>query len=398
MFQRSAEKSAHVFNLNFLLDEVMGTWDSHRLDWDAFERNAEFQPLNIIASSVQPLEPVILRRGDHYRTLDQLLKCIRASMTVPGITGRPLSVSTGSNISTIEPNTPHYLKHAANDTSFRRAMRKFQKIVISAGYNSTSAISRVWQDEADEIRKDLQQHHRRDHADGKNGSSSRLLVDALMCEPIPYRSACMDNATHVIILRTRPDPAITLGKGPGLYERMIAARFFRQYGESEAATWLLDLQHQRIYAEDLLLTNEASKGPLDGVAVCVAPDQYQSRYSSTDQGLEFMTQTRNVHILPIAPVKQAASASLKSGPGNMDASSEVGQLELDRALILQGMREGAARVFELFGPVMNLRQETIDDLMETILPITTLQTSLSLDEYRRNNRGPVEEASFPKHA
>ena len=66
------------------------------------------------------------------------------------------------------------------------------------------------------------------------------LVDALMAEPIPYRSAAEDGATHIIVLRTRPDPSPILGKGPESMKRLF--RFFalfwhRRYAESEAANF-----------------------------------------------------------------------------------------------------------------------------------------------------------------
>jgi hypothetical protein len=50
------------------------------------------------------------------------------------------------------------------------------------------------------------------------------LVDAFLCEPLPYRSAVLDGASHVIVLRTRPDPCPVLGKGPGVFEKLIAKR------------------------------------------------------------------------------------------------------------------------------------------------------------------------------
>lgn len=80
--------------------------------------------------------------------------------------------------------------------------------------------------------------------------SSPLLCDALLCEPIPYRSAVREGATHCIVLRSRPEPCHVLGKGPGVYEQLIARRFFNQYNATDAVDWMMSLQHQRVYAED----------------------------------------------------------------------------------------------------------------------------------------------------
>jgi hypothetical protein len=38
-----------------------------------------------------------------------------------------------------------------------------------------------------------------------------VLADALIFEPIPFRSAVEDGCTHVVTLRTRPDGAEVLG-------------------------------------------------------------------------------------------------------------------------------------------------------------------------------------------
>ena len=51
------------------------------------------------------------------------------------------------------------------------------------------------------------------------------IADACLCEPLPYRSAVDDGASHVIVLRTRPDPCHVLGKGPGVFEKFIATRY-----------------------------------------------------------------------------------------------------------------------------------------------------------------------------
>jgi predicted patatin/cPLA2 family phospholipase len=86
----------------------------------------------------------------------------------------------------------------------------------------------------------------------KNHTSSlSYLCDAFLCEPIPYRSAIAEGATHVIVLRTKPDPCRILGKKPGVYEQLIGRRFFQRYTSiTNAGDWLMNLQHHRIYAED----------------------------------------------------------------------------------------------------------------------------------------------------
>ena len=38
------------------------------------------------------------------------------------------------------------------------------------------------------------------------------IADAFLTEPMPFRPAAKENCTHIIVLRTRPDPSPTLGK------------------------------------------------------------------------------------------------------------------------------------------------------------------------------------------
>ena len=64
------------------------------------------------------------------------------------------------------------------------------------------------------------------------------MTDALVYEPIPYRSALKENCTHVIVLRTRPDGVAVLGK-TSLVERVMVSRFFgRKQHLPELVHWM----------------------------------------------------------------------------------------------------------------------------------------------------------------
>lgn len=56
--------------------------------------------------------------------------------------------------------------------------------------------------------------------------ASEPMCDALMFEPIPYRSALKEGATHVLVLRTRPDEVKVTGK-ISIIEKLNYKRFFR---------------------------------------------------------------------------------------------------------------------------------------------------------------------------
>lgn len=55
---------------------------------------------------------------------------------------------------------------------------------------------------------------------------SEPLCDALLFEPIPYRSALAEGCTHVLVFRTRPDGVSVTGK-LSLVEKLTYRRFFR---------------------------------------------------------------------------------------------------------------------------------------------------------------------------
>ena len=53
----------------------------------------------------------------------------------------------------------------------------------------------------------------------------------------------------------------------GVFERVIAKRYFQKYNELKALEWLKTLQHAVLYAKDILLLNEAALGNEQGVQV-----------------------------------------------------------------------------------------------------------------------------------
>jgi len=56
--------------------------------------------------------------------------------------------------------------------------------------------------------------------------ASEPLCDALLFEPIPYRSALSEGCTHILVFRTRPDGVSVTGK-LSFVEKLTYRRFFR---------------------------------------------------------------------------------------------------------------------------------------------------------------------------
>jgi predicted patatin/cPLA2 family phospholipase len=326
-------KRYDVFNLDFLLERVM----SHiqPLDWDTFVANNKVQPLNIVATSIRSFQSVVMSyEGGHFHDMASLMKCIRSSMSVPGVTGGLLGlVSISTEDKTGVPKHPIHITERKKGQPYflLDGRRGDDEDDMPERFASKKAIPADWDIEP--------------------------LVDGLVSEPIPYRSAITDGATHVVALRTRPDPCPTLGKPVGVYEKFIARRFFKKHKEPLAMKYMMDLQHHYLYAEDVVRLNEAAKGPPEGVSI----------------------NNNQVHILPIAP--------------GMDCS-EVQQLEMDRFALLEGMRDGARRAFQVFLPALrqmegdvvsswtggegeekDLVTKDIEVLVDAIFPLHELKTS-----------------------
>ena len=125
------------------------------------------------------------------------------------------------------------------------------------------------------------------------------LADAMLFEPIPYRAALAEGATHVLVLRTRPDGvnlvrerlalalaitltltlaltlalalALALSPDPSpsphtdlnqvrkqaIIEKLISHRFFRRkQGLPRMAKHMEQQRHRILYAEDILRLNQ----------------------------------------------------------------------------------------------------------------------------------------------
>ena len=151
------------------------------------------------------------------------------------------------------------------------------------------------------------------------------FADALIFEPIPFRSAVDDGCTHVVALRTRPDGSEILGKkASGFYEKWVAKRFLKHTNKcSAAALHMIRLDHIKQYAEDLLILNEGSASR-DGVLV---PPNGKGG-------------GRRVHLLPVAPPATCA---------------EVDTLASSRSELVRGLKDGFSQAWDILGGDLTYR-------------------------------------------
>ncbi|KAL7480569.1 hypothetical protein ACHAW6_011191 [Cyclotella cf. meneghiniana] len=248
IFRRNHGKP--VLDLSYLLKTTIQ--ENKPLDWDTFEKMQKVQPLKVMASGLKSLKAVIMdmERGS-FRNLKELARCMHASCLLPGVAGPVMNLRNG------------------NSTMLGPAM--FARNKVQGDYEP--------------------------------------MADALMFEPLPFRPAISEGATHVICLRSRPDGVDVTGKS-SLFERLIVRRFFiRKNKLQEAYLYMKKHLHKKRYAEDVIILNEAAH-------------DVKRTYSDTSKP----------HLLPIAVP-----------PG----SPEVTRLETSREAIFEGVRRGFARAYDV---------------------------------------------------
>lgn len=254
-----------VLNLDYLLDNTLckqkplsETFWKHQVD--------KTMELKVIASGLLTEQPVVLSAAsNNFQTTPELALCLKASMAMPGITGEVIRLRDNQ--------------------------------VLSGNIATT-----WWRDYSGRWDNNLT-------------AGSEPLLDALIYEPIPYRSAVNENCTDILVLRTRPDNITVTGKA-GLVTKLIGARFFgRKQGLPNLQKWMNDMQHRLRYAEDMLVLNEANKE-----TIREAKGHYRYTTGQTYHSLFTIA-------LP-------------------STSSEVTRMETNRSVILLNMRDGFASAFD----------------------------------------------------
>lgn len=233
-----------VLSLDFLLKKTMQ--EDKPLDWGKFEKMQSRQPLKIVASNLAQQKSVIMDiENGSFDNLADMAKCIHASCLLPGIAGPLMNLDTDTN-----------------------------ELMLG----------------------------------NKMTGKSEPLADGLFFEPLPYRSAIKEGATHVVVFRTRPDGTDVTGK-PSIFEKLILRRFFlRKNKLPDVYTYLRQYRHKHLYGRDVLALNE------------------MARDMDRDYGDD-----RAPHVMTVA-----------IPPG----SPEVSRLETGREAIFEGVRRGFARAYD----------------------------------------------------
>lgn len=302
IFRRNNGKP--VLDLNYLLNTTMQ--ENKPLDWETFEEMQKVQPLKVMASGLKSERAFIMdmEKGS-FSNIEEMACCMRASCLLPGVAGPVMNMKSPD--------------------------------------------------------KDGKQQYDMKPRNNQKGDDYEPLADALLFEPLPYRAAISEGATHVICLRSRPDGVDVTGKS-SIFERMIVRRFLlRKNRLRNAYEYMRKHFHKRLYAEQVLELNEAA-------------NDLNRPYSDISKP----------HVLAIA-----------APPG----SPEVARLETGREAIFEGVRRGFARCYDALvedpdqrGKGMEVAKEVFpDDILNYDPVLYTSKTESAYEAYLKDSKNDNRE-------
>lgn len=300
-------------NISFVLDSIMCPENGLRpLDLDVFSHNDAVQPLRIVSSAVEldsgKLKSICFgSKEGHFR--DQF--------------ANPAASTEDAGDSSTDPEYvyPKVGSAEADENGFRRGLWA----CLGASMTVPGAAGSPF---------------RMDLPDDKNQPTPHLCFDAFCYEPVPFRSAVAEGATHVLALRSRPAGYEPKTK-PTIYERAAAPLYFRSNGVNSVAEFFENGGQQYFYAEDVLLCdhglNSTEPIPIPPAKVLYgAPDGTSSVESKSEYDRENWARA---HLLPITV------------PADVP---ELAVLSQDRDDILTGIRSGFAAAYDALAPVVGL--------------------------------------------
>ncbi|KAL8429130.1 hypothetical protein Efla_003183 [Eimeria flavescens] len=343
-----------LLNLNALLVDVLQ--DKQPFRFAEFSRNNAKQPLKIIASGLSSFRSVTLESANGtFKDLPSLCECLRASMLLPGMAGpvvhlpvwgsearRGFSAGVGNGGAAAHGGPLEGAPGAPPDTASVEGSGAAAGLSGHAGGRgpstqyapvvSSSALPRL----APEAPLAL---------------VTEPLADALLFEPLPYRSAIADNNSHVLVLRSRPDNT-RVGRLSGLeaaIELQMARRFFlRKHDLRPVFEHIRRRAHREIYMRDMLRLNAAT-------------NNLKTRISGSAGGRAVPLRGSPTRPLDGEPSHGARQQGSR-GPTAFAMAVAVGgeekethKLKADRLAILKGVRGGFAALWETLQPEPSLR-------------------------------------------
>lgn len=178
-------------------------------------------------------------------------------------------------------------------------------------------------------------------------NGSLPFFDAFCFEPIPYRSAVEEGATHVMALASRPLGFQPKTK-PGIYETTLAPLYFHSHNLKKVAEYFENGGQQFLYAEDILTLKDAKMNLHDPILV-PPPRILYGLDDQHRQSIQSETELRDrlwkkAHLFPVQVPPE---------------TSELGTLEQDKDAVLQAVRGGYSAAFDLLAPIVGLALKDI---------------------------------------
>eukprot|EP00550_Attheya_septentrionalis_P008484 CAMPEP_0198286252 /NCGR_PEP_ID=MMETSP1449-20131203/5379_1 /TAXON_ID=420275 /ORGANISM="Attheya septentrionalis, Strain CCMP2084" /LENGTH=992 /DNA_ID=CAMNT_0043983939 /DNA_START=262 /DNA_END=3240 /DNA_ORIENTATION=- len=193
----------------------------------------------------------------------------------------------------------------------------------------------------------LRSKHRDDAQMSGVGTMTNICFDAFCYEPIPYRSAVENGATHVLALRTRPAGCV-VETVPAMYEKLVAPIYFRLHGMPKVVDFFETGGSQYRYLEDVLTLNEGlvvgctsndSSTNCTGVKVPPTKILYGITGNGDDKSDVDTNTWKRAHLLPVV---------LPAG------TPELPNLTQEKDEVLSAVRNGYAAAFDMLAPVAGL--------------------------------------------
>ncbi|CAJ1959339.1 unnamed protein product [Cylindrotheca closterium] len=190
-----------------------------------------------------------------------------------------------------------------------------------------------------------------------NEDDVHSCFDAFCFEPIPFRSAVEEGATHVLTLCTRPE-GFKIKTKPGMYEKGIASVYFKSQGMSNVAEYFKKGGQQFIYAEDLLTLEEGKISKSSPVLV-PPPKIFHGIMQTEQHRREIECRDKEWKKAFLLPLKVP------------EDTPELSTVEQDRESVLAAVRSGYAAAFDLLAPVVGVDLGlTGDEVSQLIFPTT----------------------------
>ncbi|OEU14505.1 hypothetical protein FRACYDRAFT_241052 [Fragilariopsis cylindrus CCMP1102] len=345
-------KTPPGMNISFVLDGIMGNDHGIRpLDIESFQRNDQKQKLRVVSSCVDPstgkLYSTCFGTDDFFHNEDMMVEhtntgssvhnedtklrregifaCLQASMTVPGATGPPVNLIRKKNFSS-----------NGNDSSTPDT-----HLPISC-------------------------------------------FDAFCFEPIPYRSAVHEGATHVLVLTTRPGDYVPKTK-PGVYETSIAPIYFHSHGHRNVAEFFKNGGQQYLYAEDLMLLDEARQLKVSSSSSSSLDEQQQEGVLVPPPIILYgVPKTKEIVDTIENREKEWNRAHLFSLTVP-EGHKELDPLEQDKDEVLEAIRGGFETAFDSLSDIVGLEGYKGRDVAELVFPnrepaSASSSSSFSLEE------------------